>query len=282
MFRGGAGGATGPRHGGGRWQVARRSACAAGAPRHRAGVAARRSISEHCTRCGDSPFYSHRGGCAERQIAVMAVRGRVTALYAGLCDSCGMRGRSGAGAGRRSGCAPPASIPGFRGIRACRCCAAPATEPGQPARLLMTSQRPDPRNPDTEERLMTEPLYTHAPRPKVEGLHRRARARGRHHRRLRRPRRDQGALPPRQPAEEPAAARRLHRGRYRRLNAGNPQWRAGGARDQTGPGRHRADVPGTNEVVDGIVTLTRIDIHYQLRIPAGSRGDRGACAVAAP
>jgi polyphenol oxidase len=33
------------------------------------------SISTHCTRCGGSPFYSHRGGCAERQVAVMAVRG---------------------------------------------------------------------------------------------------------------------------------------------------------------------------------------------------------------
>ena len=32
------------------------------------------SISTHCTRCGDSPFFSHRGGCAERQIAVLAVR----------------------------------------------------------------------------------------------------------------------------------------------------------------------------------------------------------------
>jgi organic hydroperoxide reductase OsmC/OhrA len=32
-----------------------------------------------------------------------------------------------------------------------------------------------------------------------------------------------------------------------------------------------ATAEGTNEVVDGIVTLTRIDIHYQLRIPAGSR-----------
>ena len=32
-----------------------------------------------------------------------------------------------------------------------------------------------------------------------------------------------------------------------------------------------ATVAGTNEVVDGIVTLTRIDMHYSLRIPAGSR-----------
>jgi uncharacterized OsmC-like protein len=32
-----------------------------------------------------------------------------------------------------------------------------------------------------------------------------------------------------------------------------------------------ADVTGTNELRDGIVMLTRIDIHYTLRIPAGSR-----------
>lgn len=32
------------------------------------------TISTFCTRHGDSPFYSHRGGCAERQIAVLAVR----------------------------------------------------------------------------------------------------------------------------------------------------------------------------------------------------------------
>lgn len=33
----------------------------------------------------------------------------------------------------------------------------------------------------------------------------------------------------------------------------------------------RASVTGTNEVVDGIITLTRIDVHYELRIPAGTR-----------
>ena len=32
-----------------------------------------------------------------------------------------------------------------------------------------------------------------------------------------------------------------------------------------------ATVAGANEVVDGIITLTRIDVHYSLRIPAGSR-----------
>ncbi|HEX2166259.1 MAG TPA: polyphenol oxidase family protein [Longimicrobiales bacterium] len=32
------------------------------------------SISAFCTRHGESPFYSHRGGCAERQIAVLAIR----------------------------------------------------------------------------------------------------------------------------------------------------------------------------------------------------------------
>ena len=33
----------------------------------------------------------------------------------------------------------------------------------------------------------------------------------------------------------------------------------------------RADVEGTNEVIDGMITLTRINVHYTLRIPAGSR-----------
>ncbi|HUF51422.1 MAG TPA: polyphenol oxidase family protein [Longimicrobiales bacterium] len=32
------------------------------------------SVSSFCTRHGDSPFFSHRGGCAERQLAVLAVR----------------------------------------------------------------------------------------------------------------------------------------------------------------------------------------------------------------
>jgi polyphenol oxidase len=40
-----------------------------------AGVdAASVSVSAHCTRCGDAPFYSHRGGCAERQVAVLGLR----------------------------------------------------------------------------------------------------------------------------------------------------------------------------------------------------------------
>jgi polyphenol oxidase len=39
-----------------------------------AGVPARHvTISAHCTRCGDSPFYSHRGGCAERQVALLGI-----------------------------------------------------------------------------------------------------------------------------------------------------------------------------------------------------------------
>jgi uncharacterized OsmC-like protein len=38
-----------------------------------------------------------------------------------------------------------------------------------------------------------------------------------------------------------------------------------------GPDAIQATAAGTNEIVDGIVTLTRIDIHYALRIPAGSR-----------
>jgi polyphenol oxidase len=33
------------------------------------------SISSFCTRCGDSPFYSHRAGCRERQVALLGVRG---------------------------------------------------------------------------------------------------------------------------------------------------------------------------------------------------------------
>jgi polyphenol oxidase len=31
------------------------------------------TVSAFCTRCGDSPFFSHRGGCAERQMGVIAV-----------------------------------------------------------------------------------------------------------------------------------------------------------------------------------------------------------------
>lgn len=41
----------------------------------RAGVSADRiTTSTHCTRCGDSPFFSHRGGRAERQVAVLGIR----------------------------------------------------------------------------------------------------------------------------------------------------------------------------------------------------------------
>jgi organic hydroperoxide reductase OsmC/OhrA len=32
-----------------------------------------------------------------------------------------------------------------------------------------------------------------------------------------------------------------------------------------------ASASGTNEIRDGIITLTRIDVHYTLRIPAGNR-----------
>ncbi|MGH7449351.1 MAG: polyphenol oxidase family protein, partial [Longimicrobiales bacterium] len=35
---------------------------------------ARVTVSAYCTRHGRSPFYSHRGGCAERQIAVLGAR----------------------------------------------------------------------------------------------------------------------------------------------------------------------------------------------------------------
>ncbi len=37
------------------------------------------------------------------------------------------------------------------------------------------------------------------------------------------------------------------------------------------PADLRAEVSGTNEVVDGIIRLTRIHVHYTLRIPAGAR-----------
>lgn len=37
------------------------------------------------------------------------------------------------------------------------------------------------------------------------------------------------------------------------------------------PEQIQATASGSNEIVDGIVTLTRIDIHYTLRIPAGTR-----------
>jgi organic hydroperoxide reductase OsmC/OhrA len=37
------------------------------------------------------------------------------------------------------------------------------------------------------------------------------------------------------------------------------------------PDAIHAAVAGTNEVVDGVITLTRIDIHYTLSIPAGTR-----------
>jgi copper oxidase (laccase) domain-containing protein len=50
-----------------RAELARRAAALGVAP-------ARISISGFCTRHGDSPFFSHRGGCAERQVTVLAVR----------------------------------------------------------------------------------------------------------------------------------------------------------------------------------------------------------------
>lgn len=40
-----------------------------------AGVAAARiSVSAYCTRCGESPFFSHRAGCAERQVGFLGIR----------------------------------------------------------------------------------------------------------------------------------------------------------------------------------------------------------------
>ncbi|HEX2168076.1 MAG TPA: OsmC family protein [Longimicrobiales bacterium] len=38
-----------------------------------------------------------------------------------------------------------------------------------------------------------------------------------------------------------------------------------------GPDAIQASAAGRNEIVDGIVKLTRIDVHYTLRIPEGSR-----------
>jgi len=40
---------------------------------------------------------------------------------------------------------------------------------------------------------------------------------------------------------------------------------------QLGPDTIRAEVSGTNELVDGIIKLTRITVRYSLRIPAGTR-----------
>ena len=37
------------------------------------------------------------------------------------------------------------------------------------------------------------------------------------------------------------------------------------------PDAIRATAAGTNEIVEGAVVLTRIDVHYTLRIPAGCR-----------
>jgi uncharacterized OsmC-like protein len=39
---------------------------------------------------------------------------------------------------------------------------------------------------------------------------------------------------------------------------------------QLAPDDITAAVSGVNELRDGMITLTRIDIHYSLRIPAGS------------
>lgn len=43
-------------------------ALAAGIPAHRI------SVSSHCTRCGGGQFWSHRGGCRERQLSVAGIR----------------------------------------------------------------------------------------------------------------------------------------------------------------------------------------------------------------
>jgi hypothetical protein len=50
-----------------RAQVARR-ALALGVPDDHV------TVSEHCTRCGDAPFFSHRAGCHQRQVGFLAIR----------------------------------------------------------------------------------------------------------------------------------------------------------------------------------------------------------------
>jgi organic hydroperoxide reductase OsmC/OhrA len=40
---------------------------------------------------------------------------------------------------------------------------------------------------------------------------------------------------------------------------------------QLAPADIEADVEGVNELIDGMVTLTEIRVHYRLRIPGGSR-----------
>jgi uncharacterized OsmC-like protein len=40
---------------------------------------------------------------------------------------------------------------------------------------------------------------------------------------------------------------------------------------QLKPDGIQATAAGTNEIIDGIITLTRIDIRYELRIPPGTR-----------
>jgi uncharacterized OsmC-like protein len=40
---------------------------------------------------------------------------------------------------------------------------------------------------------------------------------------------------------------------------------------QMGADDIRATAEGANELRDGIIMLTKIDIHYELRVPAGSR-----------
>lgn len=55
------------------------------------------SISRHCTLCGDSPFFSHRGGAAGRQLGILGLRAADAGRGApggspktppGLCGSC--------------------------------------------------------------------------------------------------------------------------------------------------------------------------------------------------
>lgn len=49
----------------------------------------RLTISRFCTRCADAPFFSHRGGDAGRQIAVLGIAGNDPAVPSvGLCFGC--------------------------------------------------------------------------------------------------------------------------------------------------------------------------------------------------
>ncbi len=49
---------------------------------------------------------------------------------------------------------------------------------------------------------------------------------------------------------------------------------------QVADGDIRCSAEGTNEVVDRIIVLTRIDVHYTIRLPAGADRDKVDRALA--